>query len=222
MINKAIILCFTVLLSGCIATSGTRGWPIQTYTQTCEVGMIPFEPHCLFSGSAEGGFRYKDEFSACRQSLTNYTNTLDDFYRCSNDKLTNIFNTLLKQVRETGNCYEDHFKTNGFENNIMNCPQVAVPRFSSPYQTSGLEPRLGVPFCVTENQTPLNEYFFITCQEKIDIFLDKKIIKSTLGAASAQQQYDYYMKSLKSVLDHKSNSAISKFNCIAQGNKYCM
>lgn len=221
----ALTLVQLFLVTGCVTTGGRSGWPVQTYTYTCESGMIPSEPICLISGGIDGGFKYNDQFVACRQSLMNYTAALDDFYICSEEKLTNIFNELLKQVPETFNCYVNFFKSKREGNPSLECPPVQVPRFSPFYEANGLEINLGVPRCIAKNNeynfAPSMAYQLDDCREQVEVFTDKAIFGHSFNAASAKNQHDTYLNNLRWVLEEKAQDAVRKFNCIAERQKYC-
>jgi len=44
----------------------------------------------------------------------------------------------------------------------------------------------------------------------------------SLNAKSSKQQYDTYLRNLSWDLDQNAKNALSKFNCIAEGRKFCM
>lgn len=211
-----IIIAISSILAGCGTTGGGSSWPVQTYTNVCGLAMIPSEPICLTLAGYGVGFKYRDQFAACRQSISYYISALDEFYRCSDEKLKDIFDDLLKQVSETYNCYVRYFAEYKEGDPSSYCPLVEVPQFFPSYEADGLEINFGVPWCVAKssnyNFAPKRKYQLDDCREQVEVFLN---------AASAQEQYDTYLRNLRWVLDQKASDAVSKFNCIGEGNKYC-
>lgn len=53
--------------------------------------MIPDEPICLMSASFDNGFKYGDQFQACRMDMQYFENAINTHYRCTATKLKNIF-----------------------------------------------------------------------------------------------------------------------------------
>jgi len=226
---KSYALSFMILamLSGCATKRGGTsggGWPIETYLYSCRTSMIPSEPSCLTWSDYDGGFKYSGQFNACKQSMHNFTNALDEHYRCSDSKLRGIFDGLLISVPATYRCYSEFFKNRKEGDPSVECPPVEVPQFIHSYQASGLEINLGVPQCVKKNKTynsaPKRLYQLEACHKQVEVFTGKSW-QSTLSSSSAQNQYDNYLRNLKNILDQKAKDAVSKFNCIAERQKFC-
>ncbi len=215
----------SLFTNSCITTGGNIGWPIETYVNSCDTVMIPFEPTCLSLSNYDGGFKYKRQFYACKQSMLNFTSALDEYYRCSSDKLKGVFDDLLSRVPDTLNCYVNYFKNRDEGDPSLECPPVEVPRFLHSYEADGLEIDFGVPRCIAKsngyNFAPKMAYQLDNCREQVEVFMGKTFLSRSLNATSAQDQYDTYLRNLKWVLDQKANDAVSKFNCIAEGRKYC-
>lgn len=213
-------------LTGCVTTGRNSGWPIETYVNSCNTTMIPFEPSCLSWSDYDGGFEYKGQFIACKQSMLNFTNALDEYFRCSDEKLKDIFDRLLTSVPATYNCYVSYFNNKKEGDPISECPPVEVPHFYHSYEANGLEINLGVPRCTAKsdgyNFAPKRAYQVDDCREQVEVFMGKASLSHSLNATSAQDQYNTYLRNLRWVLDQKANDAVSKFNCIAEGRKYCM
>jgi len=216
---RMIGLVIAVLLPGCTTgdhtSRGELSWPVQTYDTHSFDRFMPFEPVCL---TGVDGFRYPGEFAACRQSVANYIDALDGFYRCRGKKLRLIFDRLLVDVRATYNCFVD-FYANDEDGSPSHCPTVVVPPFYGEVGTSGIGTWLGVPFCVkNDGLVPASKISLISCTSEVETFLGTGRFFAT---SSAQEQYDKYMRSLASLIDEKQQDAIDKFTCIADGRKYC-
>ena len=225
LFQRLVIVFFSLLLlSGCVASGG--GWPVSTYDHACHTGMIPSEPFCLFSADYDDGFKYSDQFQACRQSVSNFAIALDEYYRCSDTKLKAILDQLLVSVPATYNCYVEFFKDKKEGDPSAACPPVDIPLFFHSYEADGLEADLGVPRCIAKtkvyNFAPKRVYQLDDCRDQVELFTGKAIRSYSLNAASAQGQYDTFLRNLRWVLDRKSDDAISKFNCIAEGRSYCL
>lgn len=222
---STISILLTFVISGCVTTGGRSGWPIETYPDVCNSFMIPLEPSCLSWADYDGGFKYKEQFSACRQSMAYYTSALDEYYRCSEDKLSEIFDDLLKRVPSTYDCYVRYFQEHKEGDPSAECPPIEVPRFYASYEADGLETDLGVPRCIAKssnyNFAPKRQYQLEDCREQVEVFTGKAILSSSFNATSAQEQYETYLRNLRWIIDQKANDAISKFNCIAEGRKNC-
>lgn len=68
----ATLLVTFVAGSGSVPTGGSAGWPVETYPHACMLVITPQEPFCIDNAYFDGGFKYRDEFAACRQSLQNF------------------------------------------------------------------------------------------------------------------------------------------------------
>jgi hypothetical protein len=228
IITSAVLLLFLIGVMGCSSSTGSggNGWHVESYPYDCSAGMIPFPPSCLSFAEVDGGFKYNGEFLACRQSIKNFTIALDDYYKCSLEKLRSIFDRLLVEVPKTYNCYIRNFDEKSHTNLSQKCSPIDVPRFHATYEADGLEYDLGVPRCVKLNGEfdfiPKYKYQIEECKQQVDIFTGKDSFKFSLDVSPAQKQYDTYLKNLKSVLNNKADDAIRKFNCLAEGGEICI
>ena len=167
----------------------------------CASEFIPSEPFCMISE-----IKYRDQFQACRQSLLNYTNALDQYYRCSEDKLKSLFDQLLISVPAKYNCYEEFFKESKEGDPSNACPPIDVPRYMGSMQASGLKYNLGVPRCISKTGTPKRHSELWICKSQVEVFTGKGS-RSFLGASSAQDQYDTFLENLRRALDEKAEAA---------------
>jgi len=225
---KILGICFFLsMLMGC-STFGSDWSPVYTYDYSCSTDIMPELPLCLVVDGYGEGFDSSGEFYACKQSLLNYIDVLNSYYECSERKLRDVFDTLIEEVNTTYYCYETFFKENdGGEGLSQSCPTVKVPHFVPSYEADGLELMPGVPQCIRENENfnfkPRNRDELNGCREQVDVFTgEASILSYTRNAASAQDQYNRYLISLRSVIDHKIRAATNQFNCIAEGRDFCV
>lgn len=223
LIRLFVVLLSLPLFTGC-AVPGGGGWPVEAYPNACHTGIIPFEPSCL--SPLGDGFEYRGEFQACRESMSNFTRALDTHYDCSERNLKGILGGLLKSVPATYNCYMEYFRERKEGDPSTACPPIDVPRFFQSYEADGLEISLGVPRCVRKNAghnfAPKRTYELVRCREQVEVFTGMKSKSYRFDAAPAQEQYDTYLRNLRRVLDRKADDAIRKFNCMAEGSRYCL
>lgn len=226
-VRKSFLLSACIILSfvtGCV-TSGGGGWPIETYNFTCNTGMMPTQPVCLTVAVYNSGFKYTEEFHACKESMLNFTNALDTYYQCSDMQLKTIFDKLVKDVPETYNCYVNFFANANTGDSSSGCPPVDVPRFYQSYEAEGIEINLGVPRCIVKSEgynfAPKSAYQLDDCRQQVDVFIGKSTFFHSLDAASAHNQYYTYLVNLRQIIDRKTEEAVSKFNCLAEGRRYC-
>lgn len=213
------------ILSACVTGSGGGGWPLQTYPYACHSGMVPDEPLCLGSAEYDNGFKYRDQFQACRMDIQAFQDAINEHYRCANSELRNIFDKLMKDVPATYNCFVDFFSDKKEGDPSLQCPPIDVPRFNGEYVVDGLEYDLGVPRCVrksdSHNFAPKRKYELDDCKEQVEIFTGRKAYGYNINASSSQEQYDTYMRNLRNELDRKVDDGVRKFNCYANGDQYC-
>ncbi|WNK00388.1 hypothetical protein L2D14_02930 [Thalassospiraceae bacterium LMO-JJ14] len=224
-LKLAVVVLVTCLLPACatgVSKSGSA-WPTQTYEFVCR-NDLPFPPICLDGADYDGGFKYRAQFKACRVDLLNFASATDFQVQCMADELRSIFNDLIDKVFKSYNCYLDHFRQ-GNKGEPVHCSRVEVPRFLGRYAASGVELYFGIPDCVRAGSTslyvPKHEYELDDCKKQVDVFTDKSIWGSSFKATSAQEQYDDYIRNLENEAQENVREATDKFNCIAEGNRYC-
>lgn len=228
-LKKYIFVVFpSCFLAGCVAinsSTSTYSRPVEQYIVTCDTIFTPLLPSCLSSASYSGGFEDEEQFYACKQSMANYITALDEYRSCVGDSLKGIFDDLIKDVVNAGNCYINFFNEKKEGDPLSVCSLVELPDFRQKYLAEGIDTSFGVPQCVRKgtgvNYPPQNIYMLEMCLENIDTFKRKSSLTSGVSTISAQVQYDKYMNNLRYVLDEKANQAISKFNCVAEGRDFC-
>ncbi len=214
------------LLAGCApGGAGGGGWPIQSYPYASHPGMLPDAPICLISASING-FRYQDEFQACRVSLQIFQEAMEVHYSSTNSELKKTFDILIEKTNKTYNCYVRYFANEETGDPSVDCPPVDIPQFRGAYVVDGLELYLGVPRCVRKSGehslAPKRNYEVSDCKEQVEVFAGKNSYRSSLDATSAQKQYDNYMQNLRRKIDNDVNDAVSKFNCYARNERICI
>ena len=221
--NIAIIALSLTTLTSCVA-SEPKGWPVDTYSN-CPSWFMLGEPSCLLSADYNGGFKYRGQFRACREGMANYKIALEAYYDCSRTDLRDKFDELLRSVPKTFNCYVEYFADKKRGDPTSSCPAIDVPNFRHSYEADGLEASLGVPRCIRKHETynfaPKQSYQLDSCREQVGVFTGDIGQRLSSDAASAREQYDTYLQNLRRVLDKKAEDAVRKFNCLADGKKYC-
>ena len=224
-INNFAFLFFTIpFLTGCVASSGALTWPSTTYPYSCR--MMPSEPMCIMSGDGVEEFKYRGQFPACRQSMLNFSNALEDHYQCANTELKNIFDNLLKQVPATYNCYVEYFRDRKEGDPSIDCPPVVIPNYVNSFEADGLEYDFGVPSCIGRHKgykvyPPKHSFMLDSCKREVEEFTGKGSSSYSFNSKSAQRQFDTFLENLREIINRKSDDAIRKFNCMADRNDFC-
>jgi hypothetical protein len=222
-----LISLFVMLISGCAQQYGHSKpitWRVNTYYDVCQHEMMSLEPACIMLGGE--GFKYKGEFSACKESVENYTAAADEYYECKGKKLKGIFNNLIVGSRNVYNCYAEFLEVNEPEALSLKCPAVNVPESKNKdYSVKGLEHKYGIPNCVggtyRDVHIPKDNFGLLMCKEDVKAFSGSVSELSMHGEKSAQKQYDLYMKNMREFLDENIKNVIDKFNCIAERRGNC-
>lgn len=226
----AMVLVLPTLI-GCRSLGGGGlggGSLISTYPNAC-TSMPSLAPSCMYFADNEEGFSSRRSFNSCRQSLNNYVSALDTYFDCSKSTLKNIFDDMLRRVPATYNCYLDYFKVQQKGDPSVKCPPVKVPTFYPYLDASGTKPELGVPRCIRDNAPhkffPKRKYSLPACKAQVDVFTGKRRVGmsvSDFDAAPAQKQFDTFTNNLRRALNRQADEVVQKFNCLADGRKYCM
>lgn len=205
---------FLVFLLFSCSPIAAVNWPVQQYPYGCK--WMPMEPACI--SSIEVGFKYSGQFSACKQSLNNYVAFQEAFYDCTAKELNDVFQKLSKNISITYNCLSQYKDD---KNEVINCPNVEIPKFDKAYIVRGLEYDLGVPYCVKNfRHRQMTEFFLDDCKADVDEFnSDGKYISSY---SSARKQYKEFMGNLHDEIQNNIDNAIRKFNCHAENQDFCL
>jgi hypothetical protein len=225
--RASFLLAIILGLSGCVPKGGD-GPLWNTYPRACEF-MPTSEPICMVSASTRNGFGSQSSFRNCKQSLANYIEGINTFYKCSQSKLRRTYDELFISVPKQYDCYVDYFSKHNVGNPTSSCPLIEAPNFHGHHEARGLLHYLGTPRCVRKNGGhsffPKHENELDICKKQVDVFLGNTLssyLVSDFDAGDAQKQYDDYIANLKRIADQKIGDAIEKFNCLAEGGKICL
>ena len=214
-----------LLLTGCVSSGGGGGWPVQTFPYACTGHSIPFEPMCVSSLGGDG-FKYRDEFQACRQGVTAYEDAINTFLRCKRDELKTAFDRSIRDVKKTYNCFVDYFSTHKQGDPSGQCDLVEEPTFHARYEADGIEMYFGIPNCVRKSSTtlyiPKRYYELERCKDDVEAFTGSRFGSFSTRATSAQKQYDTFMQNLRRKAETKLDDAVRQFNCKARGERFCI
>lgn len=221
----AFAILATISLPGCTTNVSGGGWSSKTYSNVCDSFMVPSEPPCLTLAAYEGEFKFEGQFLACRKSMENYTDALDDYFRCAENRLSELFANLTQQVLQTYDCYVLYFENREVGDPRSLCSLVNIPVFDNAHQVTGLEIDFGIPRCVEKssnyNFAPRNVYQLEDCQNQVDIFIGNSITSRSSNATSARSQYSEYLQNLRIELNKQADDSIKKFNCITEQRQLC-
>lgn len=217
-VSLIILVCN---LLGCAAPRTTI-WSVETYLESCSSQLLPHEPLCLYP--IDGKFRSMSQFNVCKESVNNYLTALDSHYKCSIDRLSDLFNSLLKSTQSVINCYSKFYTDKNTGDITSICPPVVIPNFIS--NAEGIDGNFGVPLCVARYDKyftpPQHEFAFNTCKDDVEVFLGKSRTDHTIFSKSAQKQFDDYKKNLKEKIDQTADKVVNKFICLAEGKGLCL
>lgn len=151
---------------------------------------------------------------------------MGDHYIAAESELRSIFDKLIKDVTDKYNCYSQFLEQNTTGHPSASCSPLNVPQFNGQYVVNGLEYDLGVPRCIRKNEgynfAPKTKYDLDKCRREVEIFTGNSSFGHSLYSKSAQAQYDTYLRNLRFEIDSKIDDAIRKFNCFANGEKFCI
>jgi hypothetical protein len=165
--------------------------------------MKPMEPWCLI-----GSPKYCGEFVACRQSIENYVNALNNWYSCVIDDLTDRYNEYLDQSKKTLSCLSEKLTENYDLDLIVDCLPVEISIDRHYVLISQDIP----PFCIAKKQFfPKNKSWDLeSCEDKVLAYLEKS--KKQIESASFDLQFD---------IDNAADEAVRKFNFYARDDQVC-
>ena len=208
------LLCFlcpilyALFLSASPTGGAGRGYPVDTYDNACQyLYTMPDRPFCLSAAKVYGGIKYQDEFEACRQSVSNYVDALDEWYRCVMESLRENYNLYLDQSKNTLSCMDNQIPADILERATVDCPEVDVEID----KYNNLISHEVSPLCVAQKKFfPDSRFQVESCMKKVMDYL--RIMKESISNASW---------GIRQQVDDAANEAIRKFNCYAKGESYC-
>lgn len=222
------MLFAALLLSGCQSVK-REPWPRMSWPDPCQYSIIPFEPHCISGSIEDEGFRWSDEFEACRDDVTEFGRVLDRFYRCKVRDLADAFDKVTSQSLATARCYAEFFSEEterSVTDKPLHCPRVEVPNTLRLTVTGidGVEYNMGVPDCVKASEYDLHVpsmFWLEGCVDDVLEFADQTPSYSFGGDKSAKEQFDEYAKNLREDLDERNRAVVEQFNCLADRRLPC-
>ncbi len=230
MLRVVILLSMSLLLAGC-PSAHREPWPRQSWPDPCQYSSIPFAPICISGTVEDEGFRWSDEFAACRDDVSEYGRILDRFYQCKTHDVAVAFDKLVSASLATAKCYADFFAEDidrSAEEKPLHCSRVDVPRTFLLTVTGidGVEYGMGVPDCVTASEYDVHvpsKYWLEGCVDDVLEFADKTPSYSySYGRdKSARQQFEEYSNNLREDLEERSRAVVEQFNCLADRRLPC-
>jgi len=223
----AVLLFAALLFSGC-QSAKREPWPRMSWPDPCQSTFVPFTPHCISGMVEDEGFRWSDEFAACRDDVTEYGRVLDRFYECKTRDLAAAFDKVTSASLATAKCYAEYFleTERTIAEKPLHCSRVEVPDTVRLTVTGidGVEYGMGVPDCVRASDYDLyvpSEFRLESCVEDVLNFADKKQSYSFWGKKSAKQQFEEYTNNLRENLERRSRGVVDQFNCLADRRLPC-
>jgi hypothetical protein len=169
---------------------------------------MPDRPFCLSAAEVYGGIKYQDEFEACRQSVNNYVNALDEWFRCVMESLRENFNLYLDQSKNTFSCMDNQIPEDILGRATVDCPEVDVEIDKYNHLISHEVP----PLCVAQKRFfPDSRFELESCMKEVTGYL--RTMKDSIESAS--------WGVLRQQVDNAADEAVRKFNCYAEGGTYC-
>lgn len=174
------------------------------------------------------GFRWSDEFAACRDDVAEYGRVLERFYQCKTRDLAGAFDKATTESIATAKCYTGFFseKERTVAEKPMHCSRVKTPNTLRLTVTGieGVEYDLGVPDCVKATEYDVHvpsKYWLEGCVNDVLKFAGKTSSYSFGSDKSAKQQFEEYSNNLRENLERRSRAVVDQFNCLADRRLPC-
>ncbi len=230
VIRITALLFAALWISGCqnIVHEPSEPWPRMVWPDPCQYTSIPFTPPCI-SGMVENeGFRWSDEFTACRDDVAEYGRVLDRFYQCNTQDLAAAFDRVTAASLSTARCYAEFFSEvdRTVAEKPLHCSRVEVPNTLRLTVTGidGVEYDMGVPDCVRASEYDVHvpsKYWLEGCVNDVLKFANKTTSHSFGRDKSAKHQFDEYSNNLRENLERRSRAVVDQFNCLADRRLPC-
>ncbi|WP_242343593.1 hypothetical protein [Anaeromyxobacter terrae] len=128
--------------------------------------MMPMEPICHTSASFDGGFKYNDQFAACRIDMQSFAAALDQWCECVIEDLRTNFNVFVDRSRSTLECLNAGASSGRRVEQaaVVQCAEVDVPidRYYN------LDARDVPPLCIKKQEFfPRDTWSFDRCQGEV-------------------------------------------------------
>lgn len=208
-----------LLLSGCVKRETQ---PLELVPARCNSANLPPRLSCIEGTQFERG----DEFEACRMSVEIYLGALDYVYDCSYNQVNAHYSALKQAVQSTFDCYVAQYQG---RHSVQACGAVEPPDYRLFDQIEGVSTTWGIPECVSatsllQNPENLDSLQLSLCQMEVEAFMSEAISdapQSSLGARSADRQFNDYMINLQKRIETEAAETISRFNCKGLAGEGC-
>ena len=209
MLSRSVrVSLLLVFLAGCEVVR----WPVTNYPMLCTADswLAPFQPSCLNEFNTEEGFKYRDEFHACRVSVQNFLAALEQWRQCRLNQLKQVSKDLAKQVEATLQCRRKKDKNYGGV-----CPLVSASFSDKHFYSLGIYGG-NPPRCVTSDRVPQASDFLR------DLKVDRCERESRQFLNGLPATVRRHAENIDSESRTKADEATRTFNCMAQRERFCM
>lgn len=193
--------------SACLPAA--RPWPTQSYRVDCPIVFMPTEPICLTSASFEGGFKYGDQFQACRIDLQSFGYALDRWVECVGREWVDGFNRYVDLSKATLLCLSRELPEDEFRSAVEPpaCPEVEVD-IDPNHNLTGFTLQ---PLCLRQARFfPKNRWDLERCSTEVVDYLST--MRSSIGSGRTGIHYK---------AQSASDRAVERFNCYARRERFC-
>lgn len=214
MLHKKLYKIFLFISTAYLLTScasvGGRGWPVESYWDVCDLPrMEPMEPMCLSSAQYDGGFKWRDQFQACRQSVNNYVDALHSWEICSIEFVNNRLLDYARRANDTLDCLESSLPEEySIQPSILNCSPVDANidllQVLNNFKVN--------PMCIAKKEFfPRSKGFDLKrCRDEVENYIE--FMEDNIRRA----QIDISFESQRKAID-----ANRIFNCLASRGRNC-
>jgi len=209
--RSVIVLVLAIAVAACAPGGGRVAWPVESYANACvNSPFMPIRPFCLNELNTEQGFRYREEFAACRLSVENFVEALDRWRRCRVRELAEIALTISKEAVEAIRCLESLTSTETAD--FSQCKLVQTSFSARRIYGSGFH---NPPLCVREEsfvpEMAERRWRILTCRYDVGRYLKE--------LAEAVEDLD---QRLRRETKDAADDATRIFNCMAKRERFCI